>query len=213
MTKEKKFAIDIDGKQEYSRCIDESTVLSTLFLEQKLSLYADIAPTPDKIAQSVVIVVDCAGDMDLAHVLFQYLTSCLQNRSWQPRNAATEDGSTNYEQCSAINSDISDRSPGNSVEETGELYFIIDKASLHGNHKKVVHIRDAIMNLIASFLKNHEGLYVNHCVTEFNNVLVVGIPTSAEKFGMFSCVYCGLLFPSEDEALLHHRTHEYPGLF
>jgi uncharacterized ferredoxin-like protein len=66
--------------------------------------------------------------------------------------------------------------------------------------------RDEVSKLLHEFIKSNPELAGNYSITEFNDVLVVGIPKSLDEMTV-NCEMCGYIASSEEDLNVHKRTH------
>ena len=67
--------------------------------------------------------------------------------------------------------------------------------------------KDDIRKLLHEFIKSNPELLDNYSITEFNdNVFVVGIPKSLDEMAV-NCEMCGYIASSEEDLIIHKRTH------
>jgi uncharacterized ferredoxin-like protein len=67
--------------------------------------------------------------------------------------------------------------------------------------------KDEIRKLLQDFIKSNSELADHYSITEFNdNVFVVGIPKSLDEMTV-NCEMCGYIASSEDDLIIHKRTH------
>ncbi|MDQ4100926.1 MAG: hypothetical protein M3115_01890 [Thermoproteota archaeon] len=64
-----------------------------------------------------------------------------------------------------------------------------------------------IKKLLQDFIKSYPDLLANnYSVTEFEDVLVVGIPKSLDELTV-NCEICGYIASDEEDLIIHKRTH------
>jgi hypothetical protein len=66
--------------------------------------------------------------------------------------------------------------------------------------------RDDIRKLLNDFIKSNPELVDYYSITEFGDVFVVGIPTSLDDMTV-NCEMCGYIASSEEDLIIHKRTH------
>jgi uncharacterized ferredoxin-like protein len=66
--------------------------------------------------------------------------------------------------------------------------------------------KDEIRKLLDEFIKSNPELADNYSITEFEDVLVVGIPKSLDEMTV-NCEMCGYIASSEEDLNIHKRTH------
>jgi hypothetical protein len=66
--------------------------------------------------------------------------------------------------------------------------------------------KDIIRNLLNSFIKSNPELADYYSITEFENIFVVGIQKSLDEM-VANCEICGYIAASEDDLIIHKRTH------
>jgi hypothetical protein len=66
--------------------------------------------------------------------------------------------------------------------------------------------RDDIRKLLHEFIKSSSDLVDYYSITEFDDLFVVGIPKSLDEM-TFNCEMCGYIASSEEDLIIHKRTH------
>jgi uncharacterized ferredoxin-like protein len=66
--------------------------------------------------------------------------------------------------------------------------------------------KDEIRKLLQEFIKSNPELADNYSITEFDDVLVVGILKSLDEMTV-NCEMCGYIASSEEDLIIHKRTH------
>jgi uncharacterized ferredoxin-like protein len=66
--------------------------------------------------------------------------------------------------------------------------------------------REDIGKLLNVFIKSNPELADSYSITEFDNVFVVGIPKSIDEMTV-NCEMCGYIASSEEDLIIHKRTH------
>jgi uncharacterized ferredoxin-like protein len=66
--------------------------------------------------------------------------------------------------------------------------------------------REDIGKLLNVFIKSNPELADSYSITEFDNVFVVGIPKSVDEMTV-NCEMCGYIASSEEDLIIHKRTH------
>jgi hypothetical protein len=66
--------------------------------------------------------------------------------------------------------------------------------------------RDDIRKTLHDFIKSDPNLADHYSITEFNDIFVVGIPTSLDEM-IVNCEMCGYIESSEEDLNIHKRTH------
>jgi hypothetical protein len=66
--------------------------------------------------------------------------------------------------------------------------------------------RDDIRKTLHDFIKSDPNLADHYSITEFNDIFVVGIPTSLDEM-IVNCEMCGYIASSEEDLNIHKRTH------
>lgn len=80
-----------------------------------------------------------------------------------------------------------------------EIYINNDKTSVD---------RKTIVDAIRSFIEAKKE-YKSHQITEFDNIVTVGIPSKPEQMieNMFTCEMCNYMTPYQEQLYLHKMTH------
>jgi hypothetical protein len=66
--------------------------------------------------------------------------------------------------------------------------------------------RDDIRKTLHDFIKSDPNLADRYSITEFDDIFVVGIPTSLDEM-IVNCEMCGYIASSEEDLNIHKRTH------
>jgi hypothetical protein len=66
--------------------------------------------------------------------------------------------------------------------------------------------RDDIRKLLHEFIRSNPELADYYSVTEFDDLFVVGIPKSLDEMTV-NCEMCGYIASSEEDLIIHKRTH------
>ena len=66
--------------------------------------------------------------------------------------------------------------------------------------------KDDIRKLMNEFMKSNPELADSYSVTEFEDMFVVGIPKSLDEMTV-NCEICGYIASSEEDLIIHKRTH------
>ena len=66
--------------------------------------------------------------------------------------------------------------------------------------------RDEIRKLLHELIKSNPDFADNYSITEFDDVFVVGIPKSLDEMTA-NCEICGYIASSEEDLIIHKRTH------
>jgi hypothetical protein len=66
--------------------------------------------------------------------------------------------------------------------------------------------RDDIRMTLHDFIKSDPNLADHYSITEFDDIFVVGIPTSLDEM-IVNCEMCGYIASSEEDLNIHKRTH------
>ncbi len=66
--------------------------------------------------------------------------------------------------------------------------------------------KDEIRKLMNEFMKSNPELADSYSVTEFEDMFVVGIPKSLDEMTV-NCEICGYIASSEEDLIIHKRTH------
>jgi uncharacterized ferredoxin-like protein len=78
-----------------------------------------------------------------------------------------------------------------------EVEIVLDKLGVS---------REDIGKLLNVFIKSNPELADSYSITEFDNVFVVGIPKSVDEMTV-NCEMCGYIASSEEDLIIHKRTH------
>ena len=66
--------------------------------------------------------------------------------------------------------------------------------------------RDDIRKLLHEFIKSTHELANYYSITEFDDVIILGIPVSLDEM-IVNCEMCGYIASSEEDLIIHKRTH------
>ena len=85
------------------------------------------------------------------------------------------------------------------IEEDNVVISILNEQD-----KKII---KQIMSLLQEYLDSFK-IYKNHQITELENIITVGIPKDiADISNLVFCEICGYGMSSEEELLVHRRSH------
>jgi uncharacterized ferredoxin-like protein len=115
------------------------------------------------------LVINCAGDNDLARKINDYLIDRIVPSKDTTYISLLED----------------------------EVEIVLEKLGIS---------KDEIRKLLDEFIKSNPELADNYSITEFEDVLVVGIPKSLDEMTV-NCEMCGYVASSEEDLIIHKRTH------
>jgi hypothetical protein len=115
------------------------------------------------------LVVNCAGDSELARKIHDYLVSKIAHPNDAIYISLLED----------------------------EVEIVPEKLGLS---------KDIIRTLLNSFIKSNPELADRYSITEFENIFVVGIQKSLDEM-VVNCEICGYVASSEEDLIIHKRTH------
>ncbi|MDQ3852410.1 MAG: hypothetical protein M3251_00685 [Thermoproteota archaeon] len=115
------------------------------------------------------IVINCAGDNELARKINDYLIDRIVPSKDTIYISLSED----------------------------EVEILIEKLGVS---------RDDIRKLLHEFIKSNAELADNYLITEFDDVFVIGIPKSLDEMTV-NCEICGYIASSEEDLIIHKRTH------
>ena len=115
------------------------------------------------------IVINCAGDNELARKINNYLLSKIT---------------------------LSDDAAYISLYED-ELEIGLEKLGVS---------RESIIKLLQEFVNSNPELADRYSVTEFDDVIVVGITKSLDEM-VVNCEMCGYIAASKEDLNIHKRTH------
>jgi uncharacterized ferredoxin-like protein len=115
------------------------------------------------------IVINCAGDNELARKINDYLIDRIVPSKDTIYISLSED----------------------------EIEIILEKLGVS---------RDDIRKLLHDFIKSDPKLADNYSITEFDDVFVVGILKSLDEMTV-NCEMCGYIASSEEDLIIHKRTH------
>ena len=78
-----------------------------------------------------------------------------------------------------------------------EIEIVLDKLGVS---------KEDIRKLLHEFIKSSAELADHYSITEFDDVFVVGIPKSLDEMTV-NCEMCGYIASSEEDLIIHKRTH------
>lgn len=67
--------------------------------------------------------------------------------------------------------------------------------------------RDDIRKLLREFIKSIPELADYYSITEFDDVIILGIPKTLDEMMVVNCEMCGYIASSEEDLIVHKRTH------
>ncbi|MDQ4067634.1 MAG: hypothetical protein M3114_08615 [Thermoproteota archaeon] len=115
------------------------------------------------------IVINCAGDNELARKINDYLLSKITSSDDAAYISLYED----------------------------ELEIGLEKLGVS---------RESIIKLLQEFVNSNPELADRYSVTEFDDVIVVGITKSLDEM-VVNCEMCGYIAASKEDLNIHKRTH------
>jgi hypothetical protein len=115
------------------------------------------------------IVINCAGDNELARKINDYLLSKITSSDDAAYISLYED----------------------------ELEIGLEKLGVS---------RESIIKLLQEFVNSNPELADHYSVTEFDDVIVVGITKSLDEM-VVNCEMCGYIAASKEDLNIHKRTH------
>jgi uncharacterized ferredoxin-like protein len=92
------------------------------------------------------------------------------------------------------------------VPSKDTIYISLSEDEVEIVLEKLVVSKDEISKLLLEFIKSNPELARNYSITEFGDVLVVGIPKSLDEMTI-NCEICGYIASSEEDLIIHKRTH------
>jgi hypothetical protein len=72
--------------------------------------------------------------------------------------------------------------------------------------------KDGIRNLLNSFIKSNPELSDYYSITEFEDIFVIGIQKRLDEM-VANCEICGYIASSEEDLIIHKRTHGWISLW
>jgi hypothetical protein len=115
------------------------------------------------------IVINCAGDNELARKINDYLLSKI---------TSSDDAA----------------------------YISLYEDELEVGLEKLGVSRESIIKLLQEFVNSNPELADRYSVTEFDDVIVVGITKSLDEM-VVNCEMCGYIAASKEDLNIHKRTH------
>ncbi len=116
------------------------------------------------------IVINCAGDNELARKINGYLM-----------DKFTQSRDTIYISLSE-----------------DEIEIVLEKLGVS---------RDEMREILHDFIKSDPELADHYSITEFEDMFVVGIPKRLDEMMIVNCEICGYIASSEEDLIIHKRTH------
>ena len=86
------------------------------------------------------------------------------------------------------------------------VYISLSEDEIEIDLEKLGVSRDDIRKLLHKFIKSNPDFADNYSITEFDDVFVVGIPKSLDEMTT-NCEICGYIASSEEDLIIHKRTH------
>jgi hypothetical protein len=115
------------------------------------------------------IVINCAGDNELARKVNDYLLDKI-------------------------------------TQSRDTIYISLSEDEVEVVLEKLAVSRDDIRNLLHDFMKSNPELADHYSIIEFEDVFVVGIPKRLDEMAV-NCEICGYIASSEEDLIVHKRTH------
>jgi hypothetical protein len=89
----------------------------------------------------------------------------------------------------------------------GTIYISLSEDEVEIVLEKLRVSKDEIRKLLNEFIKSNPELADNnYSITNFEDVFVVGIPKSLDEMTI-NCEMCGYIASSEEDLIIHKRTH------
>jgi hypothetical protein len=92
------------------------------------------------------------------------------------------------------------------VSSKDTIYISLSEDEVEIVLEKLGVSRDDIRKLLQDFVKSDPELVDHYSITEFDDVFVVGIPKSLDEMAV-NCEMCGYIASSEEDLIIHKRTH------
>jgi hypothetical protein len=101
---------------------------------------------------------------------------------------------------------INDYLRGRIVPSKDTIYISLSEDEVEIVLEELGVSRDDIRKTLHDFIKSDPNLADHYSITEFNDIFVVGIPTSLDEM-IVNCEMCGYIASSEEDLNIHKRTH------
>jgi hypothetical protein len=92
------------------------------------------------------------------------------------------------------------------VQSKDTIYISLSEDEVEIVLEKLGVSTDDIRKILHDFIKSDPDLADYYSTTEFDDVFVVGIPKSLDEMTV-NCEMCGYIASSEDDLIIHKRTH------
>jgi hypothetical protein len=93
------------------------------------------------------------------------------------------------------------------IPQSGEtIYISLSEDEVEIILEKLEVSKEDIRKLLNEFIKSNPDLADVYSIAEFEDVLVVGIPKSLDEMTA-NCEICGYIASSEEDLIIHKRTH------
>ena len=86
------------------------------------------------------------------------------------------------------------------------VYISLSEDEIEIGLEKLGVTRDDIRKLLHEFIKSNPDFADNYSITEFDDVFVIGIPKNLDEMTA-NCEICGYIASSEEDLIIHKRTH------
>ena len=101
---------------------------------------------------------------------------------------------------------INDYLRGRIVPSKDTIYISLSEDEVEIVLEELGVSRDDIRKTLHDFIKSDPNLADHYSITEFDDIFVVGIPTSLDEM-IVNCEMCGYIASSEEDLNIHKRTH------
>jgi hypothetical protein len=92
------------------------------------------------------------------------------------------------------------------TQSSDTIYISLSEDEVEIVLEKLGVSKDEIRKLLEDFIKSSPELADDYSITEFDDVFVVGIPKSLDEMTV-NCEMCGYIASSEEDLIIHKRTH------
>jgi uncharacterized ferredoxin-like protein len=92
------------------------------------------------------------------------------------------------------------------VPSKDTLYISLSEDEVEIVLEKLGVSREDIRKILYDFIKSDPELGDRYSITEFDDVFIVGIPKSLDEMTI-NCEMCGYIASSEEDLIIHKRTH------
>jgi hypothetical protein len=87
------------------------------------------------------------------------------------------------------------------------IYISLSEDEIEIVLEKLGASRDEMREILHDFIKSDPDLADQYSITEFEDMFVLGIPKRLDEMMIVNCEMCGYIASSEEDLIIHKRTH------